>query len=151
MDVMTFSRAVWAAGFGCLLAGCDTIGPTSSVTPQVAGRVLAADTRQPLAGVQVVQVQPGQSAYENFTPKGGRMLQQGRTVTTDTNGDFTFPSSHYLTFFYRANWWSLKLSFQTPHYAVWQTNFTAALAGTNPVSGPPVVQAGEILLQPLSK
>jgi hypothetical protein len=134
-----------------LLSGCSYLGLTSHVTPQVSGRVLATDTRQPLAGVKVIRVLPGQTPDPVNPPKGAQLLQQGRTVTTDANGFFIFPSSSYMTFIRQASWWSLKLSFQASHYAPFQTNFTTTNISVRLADGTPLVQAGDVFLKSSSK
>ena len=135
-----------------VLAGCNTVmGPGTHATPLVSGRVLAADTRQPLAGVKVLRAGAGQATDTIDQPKGAQLLQQARPVMTNTNGDFVFPSESYITLFRRATWCSLRLSFQAAHFATLQTNFTTAQATNSLPDGTPVVDAGEILLKPFPK
>lgn len=107
-----------------LVVGCNSFGPSECVTPQVTGRVLAADTRQPLAGVQVSRAMPGQNPG---TPvKGAQLQQQGRLEITDANGCFTLPSQSCVTLFHHSQWWSVRLAFQAPGHVPFQTNYSAA-------------------------
>src|SRR5882757_5626401 len=62
-----------------LLAGCQSGAFTHYISPQISGRVLAADTRQPLAGANVARITPQPS--EAFgPPKGGQVLMQSSGV-----------------------------------------------------------------------
>jgi hypothetical protein len=131
--------------------GCQWVGFNNHVTPQVSGRVLDADTRQPLAGVKVLRVLHGQVENPSTPEYGAQLLQQERPVTTDVRGEFVFSSRSYFTFLNEANWWELKLAFQSSGYETWQTNFSTADVKTNLPNGTPLVEAGDILLKPLPK
>lgn len=143
------------AGLMLLLAvflnGCQWVGFNNHVTPQVSGRVLDADTHQPLAGVKVLRVLHGQVENPAAAVHGAELMQQSRPVTTDAHGEFIFPSKSYFTFLNEAGWWSLKLSFQHDGYAAWRTNFSTADVKTTLPDGTPRVEAGDILLKPLPK
>ena len=139
---------LWLAS---LLAGCQWVGFTNHVTPQVCGCVLDAKTRQPLAGVKVLRVLHGQVANPAAPPHGAELLQQERPVTTDARGEFVYPSHSYMTLLREARWWSLELSFQAAGYSTTRTNFTMTSINTNLPDGTPVVAAGEIFLNPSSK
>lgn len=132
-------------------AGCQWVGFTSHVTPQVSGRVLDADTRQPLTGVKVLRVLHGRVENPATAQHGAELLQQGPPVQTDGQGAFVYPSHSYMTLLRGANWWSLTLSFQAVGHVSLQTNFTTANVSTNLPDGTPVVDAGEIYLKPLPK
>ena len=141
----TLFLLVIAAGF----TGCQWVGITDRVTPQVCGRVLDANTQQPIAGVRVVPVIAGQSAPAT-AETGAQRLMQGRPILTDTNGDFVFPSRDYVTFLRRSGGASIRLSFQKFRYLTLQTNFAPAAVSQQALSGIPRVDAGTILLQPVS-
>jgi hypothetical protein len=129
-----------------LAAGCNSFGPSECITPQVTGRVLAADTRQPLAGVQVSRVVPGQNPG---TPaKGAQLLQSGRPETTAEDGCFILPGEAYVTLFRHSSWWSLRLAFQAPGYAPFQTNYSAASFTNQTAAGAPMINLGNVLLKP---
>lgn len=134
-----------------LLCGCQWVGFTDRATPQICGRVLSAETQQPLTGVQVLPVLPGQPSIDDSSEKGAQRLLRGRPVTTDAEGRFTFPSRDYITLFKGGSWWSLKLSFQAYRYATLQTNFSGANVHHRTTNGIPQVDAGDIFLKPLSK
>lgn len=134
-----------------VLTGCQWIGLEDRVTPQVVGRVLNAETHQPIAGVTVQPVVPGRTPAEDFSEKGAERLMRGRPVMTDASGKFVFPSKGYVTFLKSSSWWSCTLSFQQPGYAALQTNFTVTKVSSSATQGRAVVEAGDIYLQPLSK
>ncbi len=133
------------------LVGCQSFGPSSCVQPEINGRVVAADTHQPLAGVRVIRVVPGQAANAGAPAKGAQMLQQDRPETTGADGSFLVPGQQYMTLFRRSTWWSVRLSFQAPGYITCQTNFSTGSFTNLPDGSDPVLNAGDILLQPLSK
>ena len=133
------------------LTGCQSIGPSSCSTPEVTGRVLAADTQQPLAGVKVIRVLPGQNAATSTPACGAQLLQQGRSEMTGADGRFVVPGRQYVTLFRHASWWSVRLAFQSPGYALFQTNFSTADITNQPDAGAPMVNAGDIPLQPLAR
>ena len=133
------------------LTGCQSIGPSSCSTPEVTGRVLAADTQQPLAGVKVIRVMPGQSAATSTPVCGAQLLQQGQPEMTGADGRFVVPGRQYVTLFRHASWWSVRLAFQAPGYALFQTNFSTADITNQPDDGAPAVNAGDIVLKPKTK
>ena len=130
-------------------AGCKNFGPSETLTPSVTGRVLAADTQQPLAGVQVSRVVPGQNPA---TPaKGAQLLQQTRPAVTGTDGAFVLTGREYLTLFARASWWSVRLAFQAPGYVPLQTNYTAAGFPNQTAADPARINVGDVFLKPGAK
>jgi hypothetical protein len=142
-------------GFGILLpglllaAGCTSFGPSECVTPAVTGRVLAADTRQPLAGVQVSRVVPGQNPG---TPvKGAQLQQQGRPETTAEDGCFILPGQSYVTLFRHSSWWSMRLAFQAPGCVSFQTNYSATSFTNQTAAGASIINIGNVLLKPEPK
>jgi hypothetical protein len=132
--------------FVLTLMGCDSIGPAESTTQSVTGRVLAADTLQPLAGVTVSRVVPGQNIG---TPdKGAQLLQQGRPEITGADGVFEVPGESSVTLFRRSDGWSARLMFRAPGYVSWQTNFSADTLTNQTDAGTTVVNVGNVLLRP---
>jgi len=132
-------------------AGCGSVGLSNYTTPPVAGRVLAEDTRQPLAGVKVIRLQPGQSAEAGSPANGAQLLLQGRPELTGADGSFVLPGRDYVSFIKHSGRWSVRLAFQAAHYATLQTNYTESDITTNSPLAVPEVKAGDILLKPLSK
>ena len=132
------------------LTGCQWVGFTNNVTPQVSGRIIAADTQQPLAGVQVSRVFRGQPINPSTPPNGAQLLLQDRPVVTDAQGNFVYPSQSYLTLLKSATWWSLRLSFQAKGYITVQTNFTVTEITGHTADGTPLIDTGNISLRPLN-
>jgi len=133
------------------LAGCQSGTGSYYVSPQVTGRVVAADTRQPLADATVRRVMPVQSAGEDTPPKGAELLMQPAGVRTDADGRFVLEAERVVAVFRRVGWYSVTVSFTCPGYGIWQTNFTVAEVKARTSEGAPWVIAGDILLQPKSR
>ena len=131
------------------MAGCKSFGPSQTLTPAFTGCVLAADTQSPLAGVTVSRVSAGQSV--NTPTKGAQRLAEGRPEITGTNGVFVLAGQSYVTLFRHASWWSVRLVFQAPGYAVWQTNYLARNFTNELAAGAPTINVGNVSLQPLAK
>ena len=129
---------------GLMLAGCKVFDPSSAATPQITGQVLAADTRQPLTGVKVMRVLPGQGSAPLH---GAELMQQGMPEHTDAVGHFSVAGSDYFTLFHRTSWGAVRLSFQASGYYLLTTNFTALSFTNQAATGAPVVDVGEVLLK----
>jgi len=136
-----------AAGF---VAGCKSSSPSQYTAPRVEGRVLDAQTHQPLGGVVVRRSDPGASVGSREVPKGGQSMQQVPAVRTGSDGAFALDSERNLKFFHRSGWYSVALSFKHEDYLSFTTNYTPANATMSP-RGEPEVQAGDILLVPLAQ
>ena len=128
-------------------AGCKsrTLGPY--VSPRVIGQVLAADTRQPLAGVRVVRGSSRKNAAAGSSLKGGELLMLRGPVQTDRQGRFVLASERVLSIVRGANWNVVSLSFDRAGYEHFQTNCSTSLAiGT--AEGEPLLDIGPVLLRP---
>jgi hypothetical protein len=137
--------------FAVALAGCQSGKFSHYISPQVTGRVLAADTRQPLPDATVRRVTPYPTGGEDTAPKGGQLMMRSFGVRTDANGRFVMDSERDIALFRHPAWWSVTLSFTADGYRLFQTNYTVAnLSGHSP-EGEPLVNAGDILLQPKSQ
>jgi len=132
------------------LAGCKSTSPSKYIAPRVEGRVLDAQTRQPIGGVTVRWFDPGAEVASGEIPKGALAMQQAPDVRTGKDGAFTLASKRNLALFGRSSWYSVAISFKHSAYAPFMTNYTPANA-TPPASGEPLVKAGDILLVPLSR
>ena len=128
------------------LLGCKSVMVSSYISPRVTGRVLAADTRQPIANVQVRRVIPTAPASSTEPTKGGQRLEPAVGARTDQQGRFVLNAERDLTLLQQQVWYSVTISFQHEGYQTLQTNFTIANLATNAPDGPPVVNAGDILL-----
>ena len=133
------------------LAGCKS-DPLSLVTaPSLTGRVVAADTGQPLAGVKVKSLDRGEDSNGTVPPKGGERMLAKPAVWTDRDGRFLLETERALTPFRGSGWFAVQLSFEHPGYERYLTNYSCLNLGTNAWKGESVLDAGKILLQPAPK
>ena len=133
------------------LPGCESMPFSPLISPRVTGRVLTADTRQPLAGV-VVKSGAQASGYRSaMPPKGGELLIAGTPVRTDNEGGFTLDTERVLTPFRGADWFSVRLLFERAGYEPFRTNYSRLNLSTNAPRGDQLLDAGDILLQPTPK
>ena len=136
-------------GCACLLgAGCGSLrfGPYTS--PRITGRVVAANSDQPLAGVQVWRGARRHDHTLSGLPKGGELLLEKPAASTDREGRFSLPSERALTVFRPSGWSFVQLAFCRPGYQTYQTNYSILTAVTNTPNGEPVLNTGDIRLRP---
>lgn len=128
-------------------AGCKSrpLGPY--VSPRVTGQVLDANTRQPLAGVQVTRGPSPRSASAGSPLKGAELLLRKTPAQTDRQGRFVLASERVLSIVRGANWNVVPLSFDRRGYRHFHTNCPTSFAITS-ASGEPELDVGQILLQP---
>ena len=134
-------------------SGCQSGKLTHYTSPQVTGRVLAADTHQPLAHAEVQRVEPETFAsYWSFgSPKGGTLLMQPVGARTDAGGRFVLNSESVIAMFRQPGWVSVPVIFSHAGYESFQTNYTGTNVTSHTDAGAPVVNVGDILLQPAAK
>jgi hypothetical protein len=134
-----------------MVVGCQSHSLSLVTSPRVTGRVVAADTGQPLADVQVKS--GGQAGDFNSTapPKGGERMMAKPTVRTDQDGRFVLDTERVLTPFRGSGWFAVQLTFEHPGYERFLTNYSYLNLGTNSLNGQSVLDAGKILLQPAAK
>ena len=143
------AQGLWLLLVAVALVGCKSVLVSAYISPRVTGRVLAADTRQPLAGVKIQRVKPSAGQDYDATPRGGQRMGAMTGIRTDQQGRFVLEAERDLTLIQQQFWYSVTVSFQREGYLTLQTNFTATSA-TNTPDGTPVVNAGDILLHPVS-
>ena len=132
------------------LAGCQSAGVTYYTAPEVTGRVLAADSHQPLAKANVQWGGTG-SNFEPFgPPKGGQLLLNSDGTQTDVAGRFVLQSKSVFALFRKPGWWSVTVSFSHDGYEAFQTNYTGDNVTSHTAEGTPVVNAGDVMLKPAS-
>jgi hypothetical protein len=149
-SVLKATRLFGCVIAACVLAGCQSTSPSQYSSPRVEGRVLNAQTHQPIDGVTVRRIDPSANVATDQAPKGGQVMQQAPAVRTTRDGAFVLASERNLQLFRRSGWYSVTLSFEHYEFLSFTTNYTLANA-TNTPSGEPLVKAGDILLAPLSR
>lgn len=134
------------------LTGCESMPFSPFTSPRVTGRVLAADSGQPLADVTVKSGAHSGDARGANPPKGGELLMAKAPVRTDRDGRFTLDTERVLTPFRGVGWHSVQLYFQRAGYEHFRTNYSSLNLSTNSLHGEPsLLNVGEIRLQPVSK
>lgn len=117
------------------------------VSPQVQGRVLDDQTRQPIADVQVQRVAAHPRRTNDAPPKGGQLMEKApRIVLTAADGRFNLDGEYSVVAFQVITWNSVHVEFRHPGYLSLTTNFTPSMASSSP-SGHACVNAGDILLE----
>jgi hypothetical protein len=133
------------------VAGCKSISLSHVVSPRVTGRVLAADTGTPLAEVKVTTGKQATTSRTGMPPKGGELLMAKAPAVTDRDGKFTMETERVLTPFRGTGLFSLQLLFERAGYERFRTNYPRVNLRTNAPNGEPLLDAGEIRLQPVHK
>jgi hypothetical protein len=107
-----------------VLSGCSSGKLTHYTSPEITGRVLAADTHQPLAHAEVRRVAPETLAsYWSFgSPKGGTILMQPVGARTDAGGRFVLNSESVIAMFRQPGWVTVPVVFSHAGYESFQTN-----------------------------
>jgi hypothetical protein len=145
------ARNLWLLLTAVALAGCQSTSLSTYISPRVIGRVLAADTRQPVADVKIRRINPSAQINYDEPAKGGQRLDPVGGARTDSHGRFVLNAERDLTLLQQQVWFSVKVAFQHEGYQTLLTNFTVINVTSNAPNGAPVVNAGDILLRPLSQ
>jgi hypothetical protein len=130
------------------LAGCQAMPFSRLLSPRVTGRVLAADTGAPLAGVTVTGGKHAEGFKGVVPPKGAELLTAKAPVRTGPDGRFALETERVLTPFRGAGWFSVQLAFERAGYERFRTNYPSISLSTNSPNGEPLLDAGNILLHP---
>jgi len=115
------------------------------------GRVVAADTGQPLANVKIITSDRGEDYSRTSPPKGGQILKSSAPAQTDHDGRFVLESERVLAPFGGVGWFSVQLFIEQPGYERFLTNYSYLNLHTNTWKGEPILDAGLIRLQPAAK
>jgi len=130
--------------FMLIVAGCQSErwGPYTS--PRVSGQVLAADTHQPLAGVNVNRGGAEPQPNAGSQPKGGELMMRKVPVLTDENGEFVLASQRILSIFRGTGWSQVRLHFTKPGYLPIETNYPVSFGTNSPEAS---LAIGQVFLQ----
>jgi hypothetical protein len=142
---------ILSAGLLLGLNGCQSGKHSYYISPQVTGRVLAADTQQPLGRATVRRVVPPAYAGAGTPPRGGQLQMVPGGVRTDADGRFVLEGERVVAMLRRGGWHSVSVSFAHAGYKSFQTNYTAARFKERSPAGVPQVNAGDILLEPAAR
>jgi hypothetical protein len=147
------TKLSWMSGLLLVLAGsgCESIrGPGIEFTaPRVSGRVVAAASGEPLAGVRAGRELFGWKAPLGGLRKGAEELQLlQRETRTAADGGFVLPSERVaLLFGFGDGGFDLRLAVQGSGFRPWQTNYPFRALRTNGGPTEPRLEAGEIRLE----
>ncbi|HMP84672.1 MAG TPA: hypothetical protein PKA41_18415, partial [Verrucomicrobiota bacterium] len=82
--------------------------------------------------------------------KAGEVMQAERGVFTGKDGGFVLESKKTVAVFASAGWYSVTVSFRKDGYMQAFATYSRTNAVVSP-DGEPVISAGDIILQPISK
>jgi hypothetical protein len=142
------SRLLWA-GVLVGLCGCQH-SLSQYISPRVTGRVVDAQTHQPISNVQVRRVvnRPTTDSMEPL--KGAQALKQKPAARSETDGTFVVTSQTELIFFRSFYWYSVTLAFERSGYERLVQSYSATSSTISP-TGEPRVEAGDVALTPASR
>jgi hypothetical protein len=139
----------------CLAAlavtGCKSRPFSVAVSPRLTGRVLAADTGQPIADVKVRNIDQSDGVTRTTPSKGGERMLAKPIVYTDQDGRFVMETERVLAPFGGTAWFSMRISFEHAGYERYLTNYSYLNLGTNSSNGQEGLNAGNIRLRPTGK
>ncbi|HOX55599.1 MAG TPA: hypothetical protein P5205_05640 [Candidatus Paceibacterota bacterium] len=145
-------KKLLALGLAVLaVGGCKSRPLSVCVSPRVTGRVLAADTLQPLAGVKVIRNERTGEPRTTEPGKGGAALQARKEVRTDRDGLFVLEAERVLSPLGGGGWFSVDLLFERAGYERFKTNYSILNLSTNSWKDESALSAGDILLPPARK
>ena len=135
--------------FAVAVAGCKS-DHTYYISPRLTGRVVHAETREPLTGVVIRRLERNYDPTPDSIPKGGELAELNRGVWTDAGGRFVLESRRNISLFSHASWWSVTITCEKSGFDRFRTNFTLSQS-TISASGEPLVDAGDISLHPVRR
>lgn len=144
-------RGLLLAGLAILVVGCDSLrGPHQEiVAPSVEGRVLDAETHQPVGGARVHRVVGGTVEVKPAERHGGEILQDSPPAVTASDGGFRLGAVRggYLLF-ERTPPLLVTLRVEHSRYRTFLTNVDLVKVPPAQTSNGPVVLVGDLLLTP---
>jgi hypothetical protein len=137
--------ALLAAG---TVTACKSHSPSQYISPRVTGRVVDAQTHQPLDDAFVRKVTGAQKSMDQM--KGAQQIQLPAPIRTRADGTFVVDSAQALAFFRTVGWYSVTLSYEHAGYQDLIVSYSLSQS-TNTPTGEPWVNAGDVPLEPVSK
>src|SRR5262249_55328226 len=134
----------------CALPACKSYSPSQYISPRVEGRVLDAQSHQPVADVQVRPLMTDERYRLQEPPKGGAVMAKTPAVRTGGDGTFVVDSERGLGLLRQPGWYAVTLTFQHAAYEYFTKTCTLK-DSTNGPSGEPLIITGDILLIPVAK
>ncbi len=132
-----------------MVAGCSSTSGMHDayVFPKVEGRVVNADTKEPIKGVIVLRKQWSGTADLDEYVSAGEIQMQDKRIYTNDKGEFVVPSKQSMTVGGDQSWFSVTLKFMHADYHMFSTNYVNHSGA--PTGNEPVVQGGDIQLFPM--
>src|SRR5206468_694215 len=90
--------------------------PSQYVSPRVTGRVVDAQTHQPIEKAYVRRVTGNQNPRSMESQHGSQQLQLPAPIRTGADGTFVVDSSKTLSFFRSIGWYSVTFSYEHAGY-----------------------------------
>lgn len=95
---------------------------------------------------------PGQARILNhWPPKGGQLLIQTGVARTDADGRFILDGKSVFALFRQPGWWTAPVTFSHSGYESLSTNYTGSNVTSHSGAGMPIIDAGDVLLQPVAR
>jgi hypothetical protein len=145
------NRSLMLCAAALALAGCQSMPFSPLVSPRVTGRVLDADTRQPLRGVAIKSGTEANRSNSAMPPRGGELMIAAAPIYTRGDGSFALRTQRVLTPFRSSGWFSVRLLFERTGYEPFRTNCSSLNLGTNTPANDSVLSMGDIVLHPARK
>lgn len=131
-------------------SGCEYLAPPhlSWTEARVVGRVVDADTRQPVAGAQVTRVliiAPGAGGYADSNKGGPAMAVRPTMAVSDRDGRFTLEAvkTAYLILDNFPDY-AMTLRVRSSGYLTFQRDFTNVTYAGGDKKTVPIVEAGDV-------
>ena len=139
-----------------VLSGCQSEKFTHYTSPEVTGRVLGDGGHANSAAGRYRDSSGAPGQGQNFEPvrarpKGGQLLMQTGDARTDADGKFILDGKSVFALFRQPGWWTAPVTFSHSGYESFSTNYTGSNVTSHSSVGMPVVDAGDILLQPVAR
>ena len=137
-------------GLTLILTGCKSTSVEHYISPRITGKVIDAQTHEPVKGVKVQRVPPESVVRSDEPLKGGEVMQGERGTSTRANGTFVLQSKKDIALVAEAGWDEVTVSFSRSGYTTLLRTYPKARA-VRSAAGEPMINAGVVLLMPSTK